>query len=238
VKSIFERGTLGRLVRRWREPDLLGGRPEELWRELIARHAPGRSFVDVGCMWKVDGAYAFHALASGATAVTGIDVAPATPAFAAKNAAVGDRVRFLQGDLNDPRLGEWAGTYDVVFCSGVLYHVPDPIFTLTQLRRLCTERLLLTTASTTLAPPQSAILLPFLDDETRRRHAFPRQRGRKIGLDSDFEADKGYANWFWLPTPSCVVAMARLAGFAVEACHVHRRVTTVVARPDGERPTY
>ena len=239
MKSILERGSIGRFVRRWREPDVLGGRPEDLWRELIARYAPGRRFVDVGCMWKVDGDYAFHALASGASAVTGIDITPATPAFEAKNAAAGGRVRFLRGDLNDPRLVEWAGTHEVVFCSGVLYHVPDPIFTLTQLRRLCTERLILTTASMgERAEPHTAILLPFLDDEVRRELAFPMQRGRKIGLDTGFEPDKGYANWFWLPTPSCVVAMARLAGFAIEACHAHRRVTTVVARAHGERVIY
>jgi SAM-dependent methyltransferase len=233
------RGTLGRIARAILEPGYLTGRPEDLWRELIATHARGRTFVDVGCMWKVDGDYAFHALASGATSVTGVDISPATEAFRTKNAAAGDRIRFVQGDVNDARLVEAAGVHDVVFCSGVLYHVPDPILTLTQLRRLCREHLILTTASITeRGDRQSAVLLPFLDDATRDRLGYPTERGHKVGLDSPFESEAGYANWFWLPTPSCVAAMAKLAGFTVEASYAHRRVTTLVARPDGARVRY
>src|SRR5438477_10460116 len=70
------------------------GRPEDLWRDLIVRFIPGRTFVDVGCMWKVNGDYSFLAAASGATAVTGVDLAPATPEFTQRNADLGDPVRF------------------------------------------------------------------------------------------------------------------------------------------------
>jgi SAM-dependent methyltransferase len=183
-------------------------------------------------MWRVSGEYAFLAHARGATAVTGIDVAPATAAFRARNAEMGDPVRFLQGDVNDPTLRDRAGEFDVVFCSGVLYHLPDPIFSLTQLRSICRERLILTTASTVeLDVPHAAILLPFLSDAERKRLTHRSGAGRKVGLDTPFDGDKGYGNWFWLPTPSCVAAMVRLAGFEVEALHARRRVTTVVAAP-------
>jgi len=210
----------------------LHGRPEDLWRELIARHVPGKTFVDIGCMWRVDGEYAFLALERGASRVTGIDVEPATAAFAARNAAAGNRVRLLQGDLNDPALETWAGRHDVVFCSGVLYHLPNPILGLTQLRKVCGELLILTTASITeRAEPHAAILLPHMTDAERRRLQYDSRTGKKLGLDTPFVEADGYANWFWLPTPSCVQAMVKLAGFRVREVHAHRRVTTVVATP-------
>jgi len=40
--------------------------------EYIRRYAPGHSFVDVGCMWGVDGEHAFLAEAVGAKPVKGV----------------------------------------------------------------------------------------------------------------------------------------------------------------------
>jgi ubiquinone/menaquinone biosynthesis C-methylase UbiE len=225
---------MGWFTRLFRRPgSALRGRPEDLWRELIARHAPAKSFVDVGCMWRVSGDYAFWAHERGAARVTGVDVDPATPEFHAKNATVGNAVRFLQTDLMAPTFDGVVGTHDLVFCSGVLYHLPDPIMGLVQLRRICGERLILTTASMPeRAEPHAAILLPYMDDEARERLRYiSRRLGRKVGLDTPFAAERGYVNWFWLPSPSCVRAMAQVAGFDVQELHVHWRVTTVVATP-------
>jgi SAM-dependent methyltransferase len=224
------RGTIARWIRRRRYPGLLAGSPEDLWRDLIARHVPGRTFVDVGCMWRVDGAYAFHALASGATAVTGVDINPATAMFGERNAAVEDRVRFVQADINDPTLPDRIGEYDVVFCSGVLYHVPNPVYSIEQLRRLCRGTLILTPASVLeLETPQAAVFLPYLEAADRQRLDFP-VHARKRGLDSAVIEHRGYANWLWLPTASCLRAVVRFAGFETLGCYEHRHVTTLVAR--------
>jgi len=75
-------------------------------RMLIERHVPGHSFADVGCMWNVDGAYAFHALDQGAVQVTGIDLMAPSERFQAENARRGSRIAFVQGDINDPKLLE------------------------------------------------------------------------------------------------------------------------------------
>jgi len=201
-----------------------------MWLQLIRQHAASSSFLDVGCMWKVNGAYSFHALASGASRVTGIDINPATPEFEARNRAEGDRVRFVQADLNDPELPGRVGTSDVVFCSGVLYHVPDMLFSLGQLRRLCGRTLILTTASVTeRETPNAAVFLPYMDSAAREALNFPGPY-RKRGLDSDILPERGYANWIWLPTASCLRSMLRFGGFEVEESIEHRRVTTVVAR--------
>jgi SAM-dependent methyltransferase len=217
--------------------DRLRGRPAipELNRSLIARYAPGRSFADVGCMWKVNGAYAFHALARGASPVIGVDVTPATPEFIAENAAAGDRVRFVHGDINDPATHAAIGRVDVVFCAGVLYHVPNPLFTLEQLRRICGETLILVSAAIPeRAVPQAAVFLPYLDAAGRRalNYATP---DAKVGLDTEFVPDWGYANWFWGFTPSCVVAMVRTTGFEVLEEHVYPQAVCVVCRPAGRR---
>lgn len=223
-------GTLRRWLDGFRHPTVRSGRPEEIWLRLIERLVPGRTFVDVGCMWKVDGAYAFHALASGAAEVTGVDINPATPEFEGRNRAEGGRVRFVQADLNDPELPARLGSFDVVFCSGVLYHVPNMQQSLDQLRRLCRDTLILATASITeRETPNAAVFLPYMDPAAREALNFW-GRYRKTGLDSDIIPERGYANWLWLPTASCLRAMLRFAGFEVDECIEHRRATTIVAR--------
>jgi SAM-dependent methyltransferase len=222
-----------RSLRRWlddlRHPTVRRGRPEDVWLRLIERLAPSRTFVDVGCMWKVNGSYAFHALASGATEVTGVDINPATPEFEARNRAEGDRVRFVQADLNDPELPARLGSFDVVFCSGVLYHVPNMQQSLDQLRRLCGGTLILATASITERDtPNAAVFLPYMDRAAREGLSYA-GAFRKRGLDSDVIPERGYANWLWLPTASCLRAMIRFAGFEVDECVEHRRATTIVA---------
>jgi len=200
---------------------------DERW-ALIDRFAPGRSFTDVGCMWGVHGAYAFHAHARGAVAVVGFDRAPATPEFLARNAELGDPVRFVRGDVNAAGVEALLGRADVVFCSGVLYHMPNPVHTLGQLHRVCKQVLILTSAIIPeRAEPQAAIFFPYLDAEARRRLAF-RGKGLRRGLDTEFAPEKEYGNWFWGLTPSCIRAMLRTAGFEVlEAYEREGRFTAV-----------
>jgi SAM-dependent methyltransferase len=213
------------------DPDVLHGRPEERWLSLIAEHAPGKTFLDVGCMWRVNGEYSFHASSVGASRVVGLDIDPATAEFAQRNEKLGSPVRFVQGDINDPDLTKTLGTFDVVFCSGVLYHVPNPIQTLERLRALCASTLILTTAIIQeLEVPQGAVFFPQLDPATRKELSFSSSH-TKVGVDTDFEPEKGYANWFWGMSPSCVRALLAISGFEVLAFLRHRYVVTAVARP-------
>jgi len=207
-----------------------------VWRELIAKYVPGKTFVDVGCMWKVDGAYSFHALRSGASAVTGIDMMEPTPGFCRQNTETGDTVGFFRGNLNDPAIESWAGSYDVVFCAGVLYHVPNPVYSLLQLRKLCNETLILTSASTMDHKIQNVgIFLPRLDDQSRTAQNFQGPHGgKKVGLDRDVDENLGFVPWFWLLTPSAIRSMVEAVGFEVKEFFKHRRVTTLVATRSGE----
>jgi SAM-dependent methyltransferase len=168
---------------------------------LVREHAAtGGSFLDVGCMWRIDGANAFAAEEAGASAVTAIDVMEPTPAFLER--AAGSQVRFLQGDINDAETAERAGQHDVVWCSGVLYHSPDPLLTLHRLRAVTGSRLLLAT-EVLPARGRTAVFSP-----TRRDHP---------GAPETLPAKaSGYGPWYWLPSPAAVRAMLRLAGFRVE----------------------
>jgi hypothetical protein len=121
----------------------------------------------------------------------------------------------------------------VVFCSGVLYHVPDPILTLKQLRRMCRSILILGSSTIPEQPqPQAAVFFPFLDAASRRALGY-RGHGCKIGLDTPYDPDASYANFFWGFTPSCLDALVRSAGFDVVETYPYRYAVTLVCRPSA-----
>ena len=175
--------------------------------ELVARFAPGKSFLDVGAMWSVHGAIAFAARDAGATAVTALDVMAATPQF---RDGQGD-VRFVLGDVHEAGVVE---PHDVVWCSGVLYHAPNPMLTLERLHALTNETLLLAT-ETIGTRGRSAVFAP--DPGTHPTHT------------EAFDPAKGYGNWWWGLSRSAVVAMVAAAGFTVAEQHATRHHLTVVA---------
>src|SRR5436190_24115207 len=83
------------LWRRWRgwRGDAVGN--YDHLPEYIRRHVPGRSFADIGCMWGVNGEYAFIAEDAGATKVTAVDVFGPTPEFDEKHRERRSRVEFV-----------------------------------------------------------------------------------------------------------------------------------------------
>lgn len=202
--------------------------------ELISELAPGRSFVDVGCMWGVDGEYAFLAEEAGATRVVGVDVFGPTPEFVAKRQARGSGVEFVLGDVSDPSTLERVGEVDVVFCAGVLYHHPSPFDLLVALRRMCRGTLLLRTSTIPEAEgvANAAVYFPMLSEQDRRMWDL-RRLGllRQVGITDAFEPDQGYGNWFWGLSPSCLVSLLQTAGFQVERQLGEPFVQTLVCTP-------
>ena len=200
----------------------------------IREYAPGHSFVDVGCMWGIHGAFTFLAEECGATRAVGVDVYPATPEFERERERRGSSVEFVHGDLHDPTTAERVGQVDVVFCSGVLYHTPEPFHQLLQLRRICAERLILTTRTIPELPGlrHAAVYYPYLGRAQRRLWTLG--TGQQMAISTPYEADQGYGNWFWGMTPSCLTALVRTAGFEVEETHRTAFMCTVVARKVAE----
>lgn len=221
-----------RLHRVWRR-DVVVGSYDQL-PEHIRTHVPGRSFVDVGCMWGVDGAYTFLAEEAGATSAVGVDVFGPTPEFEAERARRGSSVRFVLGDATSPETLRQVGEVDVVFCAGVLYHHPSPFDLLVALRRMCRTLLILRTSTIPEVPglPHAAVYWPMLDADARRMWDLtPLGLSGQIGITTPFQPQQGYGNWFWGMSPSCVQALLETAGFRVVHRGTEAFAQTFVAEP-------
>ena len=187
-------------------------RPQPDREEIVRQHAAGRTFCDVGCMWKVNGRIAFVAEESGARAVTGVDVMDATAEFLAERERRTSSVRFVHGDLHDPATVAQVGPHEVVWCSGVLYHAPNPVLTLQRLRELTTELLILQTMTLPELPGVSQGLVFYPGVPNPRLYArWGEQALRSLRLPEPGEDP--YAPWWWGISRSALAAMLRAARF-------------------------
>jgi tetratricopeptide (TPR) repeat protein len=195
----------------------------DYYEHYIRTHAPGKRLLDVGGMWLVHGRFSFFAADCGASEVVLLDVMEPSPEFRKRAAtSAGQGVRYVQGDLMDPELVLQLGAFDVVFCCGVLYHLPDPYQGLRQLRALTSRQAMIGTAVVSEGLSLNrAVYYPFMDGFSRSRWRFA-SRQAKLALDAAYEPSAGYANWFWGTSPSCVAALARTAGFNVDDIHYRR----------------
>ena len=225
------------LPSRWtRRLEALGLRRRPVDRAtLIRRYAPGKSFADIGCMWGIDGRDAFLAEESGATRTIAVDIYPESATFLEEKKRRDSAVRFVRGDINLDEIADEVGLSDVVLCSGVLYHTPDPFRLLTRLRSICRETLILHTQSIPemRGMRNVAVFYPFLPDEQRR--IWDRGVGCQKAIRGPYEPESGYGNWFWGLTPSAIESMLRCAGFEVHERFVSAFTCTFVCRPVAPR---
>jgi hypothetical protein len=226
------------------------GKPsEEAWqdgrRRWVAEHAPGRSFADIGGLF-IDGRIAFDAEDAGAAAVTLFDAGDReyAPDYLAEHERRGSKVRYVQGDLHDEQAIAQVGPHDVVWCTGVLYHTPNPVHQLMQLREITRELLYLGTHTIAEVPgvPQACLYYPYLDADARgalRRAHHSADGCLGVGPPIDERPMHGYANFWWGITPSALRAMLRTARFEVVAeprIHGSPFYVDLVARPIDEHP--
>src|SRR5688572_3495295 len=199
-----------RLNRIWRRIVAWRGQSPGSYGELpgyIRRHAPGKSFADIGCMWGVNGEYSFLAEEAGATRIVAVDVFGPTPEFEAKRTSRASKVEFLLGDVSRAETLVRIGEVDVVFCAGVLYHHPSPFDLLVALRRICKETLILrsSTIPEVRGLPNAAVYFPMLDDRSRDLWSL-KSLGlvHQAGISNEFQPAEGYGNWLWGLTPCCL----------------------------------
>jgi SAM-dependent methyltransferase len=200
------------IARRWR------GRNEPrvgwAWEDFVRTYAPGRTVLDVGGMYGSNGSLSFEAERVGAKRVTCIDLY-ASDEFKATHAARSSQVQMVVGDIFDAETTASVEPAEVMFCLGVFYHVPDPAGLVAALARICTDTLLFEglTAPEVRGSKQMALYLPHLDVSQRRRWE---TGAGGLGIRKDFIPEMGYANNFWVMTPSCVSALLETAGFRTE----------------------
>ncbi len=242
--QLLKRPQLNLLWRRWRarRGDVVGS--YDRLPEFIRKHAAGKSFADIGCMWGVNGEYAFLAEEAGATAVKAVDVFGPTPEFEQKREQRRSRVEFVLGDVTRADTLAAIGEVDVVFCAGVLYHHPSPFDLLVALRRICRETLILRTSTIpeVRGLPNAAVYFPMLDARGRELWNL-KSLGvlHQAGISNEFQASDGYGNWFWGLTPSCLESLLKTAGFrvdfrATEAFAQSMVCTAVAAAMEHELP--
>ncbi|MEW6570509.1 MAG: class I SAM-dependent methyltransferase [Nitrospirota bacterium] len=186
--------------------------------EYVRKYAPNCSFVDIGCMWGVNGEYAFIAEEAGATVVKAVDVFGPTPEFEAKRNVRNSSVEFILGDATQPETIAKIGVVDVAFCAGVLYHHPSPFDLLVALRKMCAKTLILRTAAIPEIKglPNAAVFYPMLKAKDRQLWNLQSLGvNNQTGITNSFEPREGYGNWFWGLTPSCLMSLLKTAGFEI-----------------------
>ncbi len=234
--------SLGRLRRR-RTRGLPS--PWEYRDAWIKRNAPGKTFADVGGVFAIDGAIALAAAAAGAREVTLFDAGDIDlSSFPRKAEEAGASIRYVQGDLEEPESVRALGPHDLVYCTGVIYHTPNPILQLMHLREITRELLYLGTRTVPEIPGirGACVLYPAADDEMREafvRAEGGRRRGLGLGLPFDERPMHGYGNFWWGITRSALVAMLRASNFEPVEWPAVREgpfLTDVIARPIDRAP--
>jgi len=208
-------------------------RSAEDWEEgklrWVRENAPGHSFADIGGIFKYMGEIAFLAEAVGATTVTEFDVGD-PDLIAEGNADWGwferkwqernSKVRYVQGDIEEAASPERIGVHDLVFFSGVLYHSPNPVRQLTNLRAITGKQAFISTLTIPEIPgfKHACIYYPHLPQADREPYAagYGFKEGLlAIGADFDDRPMYGYGNCWWGITPSALRAMLQTARFKV-----------------------
>ncbi len=221
-------------------------RAAESKRRWIAEHAPGRSFADIGGLF-IDGATSFEAEEAGASSVTLFDVGDReyAPGYLDEHARRDSKVRYVQGDLHDLAFAEQVGPHDVVWCTGVLYHTPNPVHQLMQLRRDHARAAVPRHPHDPRGTGRRAGLpvLPAPVGRVPRVHSAGRTTAPRptsvIGTPFDERPMMGYANFWWGITPSALRAMLATARFEVVEelrPHPYPWLTEVVAKPVDADP--
>jgi hypothetical protein len=209
---------------------------------VIRDNVKGLSFADVGGLWNTTNERVTLAVQSGASRAAMIDLFPETSpwwekldARAAERGVV-DYGCYPSANIDDPTLPECVGTYDFVHCTGVIYHVPNPLFTLQRLRDL-TRRYLV--VGSMVMPDQIETGGGFLDLSDGACLFVPALSGRKREIVAAHFRELGFPvmninpehpeplpfsergaitygkPWWWLYTPATLVRMVETAGFKV-----------------------
>ncbi len=207
------------------------------WLREIVR---GKTFADIGGLWGTKNEMVSTALKAGCSKATMVDIAPLD------NSMWTDLDRHLtqlecidyskiRADASTPGLAATIGQFDVVHCSGILYHLPDPISLLRNLHSVTTKWLIITSmtvpevitneAGTLDLRGGGAWFVPALDDH---HTAIMKSYFASVGIPFESviagseigpqfpDGTFNYVPWWWFMTPRVVGAMLWACNFHVE----------------------
>lgn len=207
--------------------------------DIIRAEAPGRRFADVGGLWGTVNEKATVAALAGAAKTTMVDLAPpGSPlwqAFRDHCAARGvKKVKERSGNIEEPEFAASLGRFDVVYCSGVIYHAPNPYRMIDCLRSITRHTLILGSMTVPEVIENAAgrlefgggrmISIPAITEAERRILSLHFEtlglQIHNVNRPGDFPwmLGKGAFNfepWWWLWTPETLGRMAETCGFRV-----------------------
>ena len=140
-------------------------------------------------------------------------------------------VECVSGDILTLAEADSCPQFDVVHCSGILYHMPEPMRLLRALRKITRESLILTSAITAtrvtgkkgvLEIPAAAMLcIPALRE---REYEIVQSYWQGVVGDGAFGLTRelsewhpeDFAPWWWLPTAEALRTMCEVVGFRCE----------------------
>jgi hypothetical protein len=225
--------------------------------EWIARLVPEATFVDIGGLWGTLNEKASVAIRAGARETTMSDIARQDHVmwrdFDAHCAKLGiSGYRKATVDIVAPEPEKILGVHDVVHCSGIIYHLPDPFLMLQNLKRVTGKHLIVTsmvvpgpldTAAGKLdIGPDNAYFVPGLAPHSKAVLAahFDALGIRIAAINAPLEEpwmfpgeQPNYGPWWWVYTPDFLKQLVRTAGFEIEdeCWSWERRAYSVLARP-------
>jgi hypothetical protein len=140
----------------------------------------------------------------------------------------------IEADVTGQHLQETIGQYDIVHCSGVIYHVPDPFLVLRNLRSIVNEYLILTSMTvpsrikskkgTLELEGGSVYFIPALSEKQRQIAAahFEKEgleiaaiNGNSVKEWITADGTPCYGPWWWLWTSKFLKQMLEACGFQV-----------------------
>ena len=210
---------------------------QDVIRELI----PGKTFADVGGLFGTVNEMVTVAMLAGAREATMIDFQPAKnwqwPLFHERCGELGvSGYHTVVGDICNDRLVDDVGRFDVTHCSGVVYHMPNPIDVIRNLIGITREWVVLSSqvvppritnpaGTLTLAPGQ-CLLVPALDAGARSvlQEYFTTTRPGAVARGITQEAEEFVTEqgrfrtgpWWWLYTAGTFIRMCGLFNVRIE----------------------
>jgi tRNA (mo5U34)-methyltransferase len=180
----------GRVARGEKSLDVIKSRC--VW-EVMPRDIAGKSVIDMGC---AEGYFSFWAEQRGASRVVAVDWEPETcRRFRLAHEYLGSQVEFVQSTVEELNAHE-LGTFDVVLCMGLIYHLRDPVLGL--------ER-----AASLLAPGGRMVLESHVVCVGASGGVTESAAAARFWLGDP--ANEGRWNW-WSPNVLCVHRMLRFCG--------------------------
>ena len=190
----------------------------------IREHVPGGSFADVGGLFKTYGEKVTTAHKHGASSVCMVDVQKeggrlwkAFQEYAEKQGV--DDCECIVADATRAKFADKVGKHDFAHCSGVIYHVPDPVGLLLNLKAITNKYLVIKSVvipeviqgqSDKLTLDTGALFVPALGEKQKRILAeYFRNinikvhgiNGREIPSWLGENGKPRTGPWWWLWTP-------------------------------------